>query len=78
MVDADDADHGMHPEQLIRRPTEAVRFGAMPVNEVEGVSPNANPSVSSEPGAGIAVGREAEEGLAPALRSGRQSRSFLS
>ena len=59
----------MHPEQLHRRPAE--RGGLIPVllNEVEGVGPDASPCARLEARAGIAVGGEGEESLAPDLRA---------
>jgi hypothetical protein len=64
-VDPDDAERGMHAEQLFRRPPEPVRLGAVPLDEVECVAPDASPCVRPEAGTRVAVGGEAKESLAP-------------
>jgi hypothetical protein len=78
VIDPDHAEGRVNPEQLYVCPAEPVRLGAVPVEEVAGVGPDARPGARLEAGAGIAVGGEGKEGLAPADRavSGRSWRGF--
>jgi hypothetical protein len=66
---SDYADDRVDPEQLQFRPPEALDLLAVAAKEVEGGGQDASPSARPDAGTGIAVGREGEEGTAPAVRA---------